>query len=300
MKHPARALKTPRAELPAPTVHFGDDFPARLAALQARLARVLMRREGCGLGSLAGLGADLAGFRPYRPGEDLRQLDWNLLARLDKPFVRVTRREAGQSWVLALDRSASMGVGPPGKLQRGAECVAGLCALGARLGADVRVLLSGGAQSAPRVFALRPREGLSHLLDFLAGARAAGRQGLGSLLRAPQLFRNATRVFCIGDLFDTDLQAVVRLRRGARELSLLQLLAPVEFEPWGGSFEWWDPEEDQRLRLSVDAEDLSRYRAALESRLEGWRQSACAHRIQYACRSTREEFEDLVRGLLRA
>lgn len=292
-------MTLPRS-LPSAEVRFGPDFPARLAALQLRMGGALLRREGAGAGSLAGDGDDLAGFRPYRPGEDLRRMDWNLLARLDKPFVRVTRREAGESWAVALDASASMGVGPPGKLQRGAECAAALAGLGARQGAEVRLLLSGGEGGAPRAFGFRPREGLAGLFAFLEGARAAGAQGLGSLLRTPQVFRDASRVFCIGDLFDVDLQDLVGLRRGSRELSLLQLLAPVEFDPPPGAVEWWDPEGTGSLHLSGDERELARYRALLEERLEGWRRSASAHRIGYACRSTHEEFEDLVRGMVRA
>jgi uncharacterized protein (DUF58 family) len=294
-------MAAPRS-LPSADVSFRPDFSARVSALQLRLGGALLRREGSGGGAISGSGEDLAGFRPYGPGEDLRQLDWNLLARLDRPFVRVTRREAGEDWVVALDASASMGVGPPGKLQRAAECAAALASLGARQGATVRLLVShpgNGDGVASRGFTFRPKEGLAGLFAFLEGLRAEGSDGLGSLLRTPQLFGAASRVFCVGDLFSCDLQSLVGLRRGARELVLLQLLAPVEFDPPLGSVAWWDPEGGESLDLFLDESALTRYRALLEQRLESWRRSASAHRIRHSCRSTLEEFEDLVHGLVR-
>ena len=285
-------------ELPAATVHFESDFGARLAALELRLAAARQSREGQGQAHLFGAGADLVGYRPYRPGEDLRQLDWNLLARLDRPFVRVTRREAGESWVVAIDASASMGVGPPGKLQRAAECAAALWAHGGRIGADVRVLVSAGERDRPQVFEGRAREGTAALLTFLEKQHAGGRAGLATLLERPQWFRAAARVYCISDLCDTPPELVLRLRRGSRELSLLQLGAPQEFDVEPGPVEWWDPEQGATLRMDVSMEDCSRYHAELEARLELWRELTAKHRIGFACRSTREDFELLVGGLL--
>ena len=44
------------------------------------------------------------------PREDLRGLDWNLYARLDKPFVRVTRREAGEAWAVAVAATSTWSI----------------------------------------------------------------------------------------------------------------------------------------------------------------------------------------------
>lgn len=285
-------------QLPAPSVRFEPDFLARAANLEARLSATRQRREGQGQAQLSGAGADLVGFRPYRPGEDLRQLDWNLLARLEKPFVRVTRREAGESWVVAIDASGSMGVGPPGKLQRAAECAAALSSVGARLGAKVRIVMSAGSSEAPRIFEDRAREGPGALLSFLQSYPAEGSSGMASLLAGPGFVRDAGRIFLIGDLDETPASRVLSLRRASREVSLLQLCAPEEFEPELGAVEWWDPEAGELLRLDVSDADRSRYHKALEARLELWREMASRHRITYACRSTREEFEVLVSEML--
>jgi uncharacterized protein (DUF58 family) len=283
--------------LPSARVRFEPGFVSRLAGLEMRLVASRQRSEGMGLGSMDGAGTDLVGFRPYRPGEDLRQLDWNLLARLEKPFVRVTRREAGESWAVALDASASMGVGPPGKLQRAAECTAAFWALGCRLGARMRVVVSAGEGAQPRLFEGRSREGSGPLLRFLEELVAEGCSGLGSVLDNPQWFRECSRVLCIGDLGGVTPEGVLSLRRGSREVSFLQLCSPQEFHPAEGPVEWWDPEQDEVLELDLSRADCLRYHDLLEQQMELWRSLASRHRIAHACRSTAEDFETLMSEL---
>lgn len=284
--------------LPAPGVQFEPDFSARVGALQLRIASSRQSREGLGVAQQSGAGADLVGYRPYRPGEDLRQLDWSLLARLDRPFVRVTRREAGELWSVVLDASASMGVGPPGKLQRGAECAAALAAVGGRLGVDVRLVLSDGEGGAPRLFEGRQREGPGPVISFLEEQQARGDRGLGALLGNPSWARGASRLFLIGDLSDLRARDVLSLRQAGRSVAFLQLAAPQELDPEAGGVEWWDPEGDQVLHLDVSEADCSHYHQLLEERLESWRAMASRHRVAFSCRSTREAFEDLVAWLL--
>ncbi|MAF64657.1 MAG: hypothetical protein CMJ84_03215 [Planctomycetes bacterium] len=286
------------ARLPAPGVHFAPDYLARVERLLLRLAGARERREGPGRSALAGGGEEFTGYRPYRPGEDLRAVDWNLLARLDRPFVRVTRREAGERWAILVDASASMGVGPPGKLARAAEVAAALACAGQRIGAVVRVVVSDPADGAPSEFTLRSRIDPQALLRFLECRRAGGDAGLASLLAAPRRVADAGRVFVVGDLLDVDFAALAGLLRRGRELGAVQLLAPVEFEPPVGAVEWWDPEGGERLRLRVDRATVSAYERRLEQHLDSWRTSCARHRIAYACTGTRADFEDIVRALL--
>ena len=119
-------------QLPCPDVHLGKEYLRRLERFSLRFAAGLERREGAGRAGLLGAGEEYVTSRPYRPGEDLRHLDWDLLARLDRPYIRVSRREAAESWSLWIDTSASMGVGPPGKLQMAAEVAGGIAAAGLR------------------------------------------------------------------------------------------------------------------------------------------------------------------------
>src|SRR6185503_13563906 len=167
-------------ELPSPGIAFASDFLARLGRLAAELASQRERREGEGRARLFGVGSEFVGYRPYRSGEDLRALDWNLLARLGRPYVRVAAREASEAWAVLLDTSASMGVGRPGKLQLGAELALALATLGVARRATV-TLYTGGP--APLGVA-RKRAALEGWMRALTTTRASGSAGLGSLARA--------------------------------------------------------------------------------------------------------------------
>src|SRR5687768_14458780 len=52
--------------------------------------------------------AEFVDYREYSPGEDLRRLDWKVLARTDRPYVRLYQDETNLVCTIALDVSGSM------------------------------------------------------------------------------------------------------------------------------------------------------------------------------------------------
>ncbi|MEO5895549.1 MAG: DUF58 domain-containing protein [Vicinamibacterales bacterium] len=60
---------------------------------------------------LRGTGFDFDEHRPYRPGDDVRRIDWNVTARLNAPFLRQTHAERELTITIALDLSPSMTLG---------------------------------------------------------------------------------------------------------------------------------------------------------------------------------------------
>lgn len=277
-------------------VSFDEGFPQRCAALVARLVQRRAGREGLGRSSLIGPGEDFAGHRPYRAGEDLRRLDWDLLARLDKPFVRVERRDAGERWTIWLDRSASMAVGPPGKLQRAAECAAGLARIGLSLGTRVRVVLSSGSDSGRRNFEVRHSAEWGGLLAFLQSTRASGSNGLAELCVAER--PSSDRLFGISDFLDVETRHWFAHQSRGRRIGGVQILAPHEFDPGLGAARWIDPENDQRLEVVVDDAVLTAYERCLEARLERWTIGAARHGVKHIARSSARPFEELLLSLL--
>lgn len=278
--------------VPCPDVTFGADFLARLERSTARFAAGRERREGSGAHRLGGGGEEFVGYRPYRAGEDLRGLAWDLLARLDRPYVRVTQREASEHWVLLLDTSASMGVGPPGKLQAAAELAAALVSVGLRLGARIEITPSSG--DAARV--VRKLADLPGALTYLQSLHAAGQEGVGAALG--RVRREAGRVIVIGDLLDLEPHAALSLRRPGRELAFAQVLAPHELAPAGGDVEWLDPEGDGRLARRMDPGALESYERALEDCLATWHDLTSRHGGRHCVIQSDAWFEDSLRRLL--
>jgi uncharacterized protein (DUF58 family) len=277
-------------------VVFAEGFSERCAALVTQLVHRRAGREGVGRSSLLGPGEDFAGHRPYRHGEDLRKLDWDLLARLDKPFVRVERREAGERWAIWLDRSASMGIGPPGKLQRAAECAAGLARVGLALGARVRVVLSSGSDSGPRGYDLRRTTDWGGLLAFLQAARADGPGGLAALCESER--PGSDRLFGIGDFFDAEPRKWFVHQARGRRLGGVQILAPTEFAPPLGALRLTDLEDGAALEVVVDDALLTAYERRLEARVEAWSHAAARHGSRHIVGSSKRPFEELLLPLL--
>jgi uncharacterized protein (DUF58 family) len=265
-----------------PDVRFEAGFGGRLERLAARVSLARERREGGGVPSLLGGGAEFVGYRPYARGDDLRGLDWDVFARSRRPFVRVARRDAGETWSVRLDVSASMAVGPPGKLQRAAEVAAGLAAIGLSAGAEIRL------EAGVRTFVARRRPALPELCRFLESLRA---EGAGS---APSRAR-ASRIVLVGDLCGLSPADALRLAVRGTALAIVRILAPVEMVPPRETpVEWWDPERGEQLTIGVDERAASAYESQLESELEAWRAACGRHRVPFVCQSSEHPMEAIL------
>jgi len=283
-----------RVPLPSPGVRFGADYLARIGRLTARLASQRERREGEARARLQGVGSEFVGYRPYRSGEDLRSLDWNLLARLGRPFVRVAAREASESWAVLLDASASMGTGVPGKLQLAAETAGALAALGLARRASVELWISN--EAVPCV--LRRKDALRTWMGRLERCRAEGAAGIGALVGLGPRLRGVGRVFLIGDFLDCEPSEVFSLARPSRELCLAQILAREELAPPAGTaVRWIDAETGSARAMYVDGAARTGYEGVLAAELERWRSASARARAARGVWASTTPFESLVQGL---
>lgn len=297
------------APLPAPTVELPADYRARLERCVPHLSASLERREGGGRALLPGGGLESVGHRPYRVGDDPRAIDWNLYARLEQPWVRILRREARERWLVLVDASASMGVGPPGKLQRAAELAGALVLLGLRRGGEVALARLGAEEL---VFARRAPQHLAQLCDELASWRAQGSSSSGGareLARHARAMRNAGRVFFVGDPFGVSSEAWSRAASLVRASHVIHLLAPLELEtPDERAIEWLDPEADaadgtgapRKLSLELDDARRAAYARSLGALLESWRARASGAARRHTVSSTQPPFEAILRAALPA
>jgi len=284
------------ADARARRVHFEEGWVRRLERFTLGLEASALRREGGGGAAKSGAGEEWVGYRPYRPGDDPRRLDWDLMARLEQSFVRVTRRETSEHWWIALDASASMGLGAPGKFQAAAERASALVALGLGRGARVDLLAYGG-DGARRV-QLGRRGDLGRALAFLGGLECGGRQGLASEL-GRGAWREAGRLFVLSDLFGEEPGRLSALRRGGRELYCQRVLAKHELTPaTGEGVRWRCPETAEELELALDPKRVQAYDRLVSAELERWRSAASAHGWRHAVATSEVPFERAVADLL--
>ena len=105
---------------------------------------------------LRGSGFDFDEHRAYRPGDDVRRIDWNVTARLDAPFVRETHAERELNLTIAVDVSPSMAFGTARHSKRELSLLAAACLVFSALSDQVNV---GFLAFADRVLRYHPARG---------------------------------------------------------------------------------------------------------------------------------------------
>ncbi|MDX6514742.1 MAG: hypothetical protein QOH73_408 [Gaiellaceae bacterium] len=219
--------------------------------------------------ALVGEGSELALIRPYVPGDDVRRIDWNVMARTREPHVRVDLAERVLATWLVLDASASMQFGTA--TRRKADVSEGVAiALGhvaTRRGNRLGVATFGaGSQRA-----LPPRQGRVALLGLLATLReqADEASGAGSLAeglrRAGALARQRSLLAIV-----SDFRGPLDWRRQLLQLAARHDVVAVEIRdlreqelPNLGELWLVDPETGRQLRVNTRSARLrARFAAA--------------------------------------
>ena len=120
---------------------------------------------GAYLSGFKGRGMDFEELREYIPGDDVRDIDWNVTHRLGRPFVKRFREERELTAVLAVDVSASSSFGSANRTKRefAAEIAATLAMSAAKNGDKVALLLF---TDELELF-VPPRKGRRHILRLV-------------------------------------------------------------------------------------------------------------------------------------
>src|SRR5688572_4650052 len=107
------------------------DFLARLEQLELVTRKIFAGRvKGERRSKRKGQSVEFADYRNYVKGDDLRFLDWNLYARLDRLFLRLFMEEEDLHFYVLVDNSLSMDFGTPTKLHYARQVAAALAYVG--------------------------------------------------------------------------------------------------------------------------------------------------------------------------
>ncbi len=250
------------------------DVRARLKGLTL-VSRRAVGDHGLGLHASRrrGAGLEVAQYRAYERGDELRQVDWKLYARSDKFFVREAERESPLALWILLDASASMAP----RLDAAKAIAASLAELaiagGDRFGLIV-LREQGLALVSPGTGARQRDRVLLALRDVAAAGGFPAEAAL-----APLWERIAVRdlVVLLSDGFDPAyIDAARKLSAAGREVLAIQLLTTEERDfPFDGGHRFRDPETGEELLVDAPAaraDYLQRFgeaRAALHAELDG-------------------------------
>jgi uncharacterized protein (DUF58 family) len=229
-----------------------------------------------------GYSAEFSQYRHYRPGDDLKYVDWKLVARTDRIYTKQFRETTNMAASIVLDTSASMDFPSTlSKFRYGVVTSAALAYLVAGQG-DAVGLQAGDAFLAPRA----GRRHLRGLLAALGALQPHGSWGGGERVRraAERLTRRGV-LLVVSDFYDDEESTFAELRRAARtghEVVMFQILSRDEIElPYRRDLEFADLETGQRLAVNAG---LARrdYREAVAAFLERWRSRAGAEGFHYS------------------
>jgi uncharacterized protein (DUF58 family) len=246
----AEAVNVAQSGLPLQAERAG----AALGKLQLLITRKLDGLlQGDYLGLLPGPGSEPGESREYRPGDDVRRMDWPVTARTTVPHVRQTIADRELETWLAVDLSASLDFGTADCLKRdlaiaAAAAVAHLTVRGGnRIGAVVGTGAAEGGRSVVRMPARPGRKDAQGLLQAIARTPSRpGRADLGELidsLNRPPHRRGLAAV--ISDFLAPPDQWARPLRKLAvrHDVLAIEILDPRELElPDVGVLALADPE----------------------------------------------------------
>lgn len=207
-----------------------------------------------------GSSVEFADFRPYTPGDDIRQIDWNLYARAERFYLKLFVAEEELNVHLLIDTSSSMDWGEPNKLLYAKRLAAAFGYVALSNLDKVSVTAAGSGQQMQGV---RGKRGALALFDFLQ--KLPTTKGL-SLPAACQRFvqtaRNPGPLLLCSDLLDAGWRdALTALSSRPFEITLMHILAPEELDPQiDGDFKLVDLETGTPVEISADIDLLRRYR----------------------------------------
>jgi uncharacterized protein (DUF58 family) len=256
---------------------------ARIADLEL-VARIVVEGLVSGLhrSPFHGYSAEFSQYRHYRPGDDVKYVDWKLVARTDRVYTKQFRETTNMAAAIVLDASASMAF-PAGlsKLRYGAIVAAALAHV--IVGQGDSVGFAGGDRIVPH---RAGRQQLRRVLAALSALQGRGRWDAPAIVRgaAERLSRRGLLVV-ISDFYDEEERTLAELRRAARmghEVVLFQILSRDELElPYGRDLEFADLETG--ARLAVDAAAVRRsYKDAVAAFLERMRNRSVSEGFHYS------------------
>ena len=256
--------------------------------------------------SKRGTSIEFADYRNYVSGDDLRRVDWNVYARLDRPYIKLLEDEEDLAVHILLDASDSMDWGKDDehKFSYARRLAAGLGSVALSTGDRLKIevlMATGKAQS------YGPARGGHHLmkaLAFLENLETSGSTDINASLRNFSLARQRPGlVVLISDLFSPSgyESGLSALQSRGHEVVVLHTLAKDELEPHlAGDLQLIDVETGAKQEISLD----NGLRRQYVQRVTAWQddiRAYCRSRgVHYLPLSTSEPWERFILQDMRA
>ncbi len=303
------------AQQPAPTTSDDDrellsaDFMARLDRLEVVSRRIFAgRMKGERRSKRKGESVEFADYRNYVVGDDLRFLDWNIYARLERLLIKLFIEEEDLNVTVLFDTSRSMDWGRPHKGLYVRRVAAALGYIGL-INYD-RVSLYGFSNTlSHEMQGIRGRRMTQRMIQFLQSIEYEGQTYFREVARRFALRHKGKGVVVVlSDFLDKGgYEDGLRYLAGRDfDLYVIQVLSPDEIDPpLTGDLKLIDVEDEDAAEVTISQPLLKKYKQMLTAYCTGLKDYCTRRGITYLFTSTRVPFDTLVlsylrqRGLLR-
>src|SRR5229473_248555 len=279
------------------------DFLARLEQLELVSKKIFLgRMKGERRSKRKGQSVEFADYRNYVVGDDLRFLDWNLFARLDRLFIRLFMEEEDLHFYILLDNSLSMDFGTPSKLHYARQVAAALGFIGL-VNMDRVVIEAFNERLTQSLPAIRGRRSLWRMMDFLQKVEPAGPSDLKKALRTFSLKCSGKGIaVLLTDFMDKGgyEDALRYLITRQLDIYVIQILSQEEIDPEiVGDLKLVDIEDEDVAEITVSAPLLKRYKQNLAAYRAALHEFCTRRGITYLFTSNQVPFDRLVLTYLR-
>jgi len=239
-----------------------------------------------------GFSAEFAEHREYTAGDDPRHLDYRMLGRTDRLYVKQYEEETNMRVQILLDGSGSMGYSHEdrlSKLEYGSYLTAILAYLMTRqqdsVGLttfDTQIRLDMPARSSPRHF--------NEMMQQLEAVRPGGETDIAETLhRLANRFKRRCLIVLLSDLYDEPeevIRALHHFRHRRHEVIVFHVLDKAEIDfPFRDVIAFHDLETDERIQVDP-AYVRQPYLEQIQAFIEGYRRACAEAQIDYVATDT--------------
>ena len=243
-----------------------------------------------------GRGMSFSEVREYQPGDDVRDIDWNVTARYARPYVKVYEEERELTVILLVDISRSEHFGTVGmtKRQRVAEIAGTLAFSTIKNNDNVGVIFYSDRVEKY----IPPSKGHKHVLTILSEILSIEPEGSGTdisvaLRFAHNVQRKSCTLFLLSDFIDgSDYAKTLAVVRNKHDLLAMQVYDPHEAElPMVGLLRVRDAETGEVRMIDSSSKSVRKqYRDYWQELSVKLRETFSKYNIGYASVSTSEDY----------
>lgn len=222
---------------------------ARLKLLAFSIAQGL--KSGSFRSMFKGHGIEFTGVRDYLVGDDIRSIDWNVTARMNKPYVKLFEERRELVVFILVDNSESMQSGflCKNRFEVAKECASLLCFASNQINCPLGMAIFDGKIT----FSSSPKAGQMQLMTLLQQldncsrnenkSKNKGTALSNALQGAYRILKNRSLVIIISDFRATNYEQHLALLKSKHDVLAIRITDPSDTElPKAGYFSFEDPE----------------------------------------------------------